>query len=350
MEEVVNLGEFEPLARKKLDPATYDYYAGGAGDEVTLDQNRSAWRDITLRHRALVDVSRRDLSTTVLGQRVEFPALVAPTAFHKLAHPDGECATARGAAGTIMILSTLSTMPVEDVIAAARGPVWFQLYVLRDRGITRELVERAVRAGCKALVLTVDAPVLGRRERDVKRAFVLPPGITIANLAQALPKTAHDSGLAVWFASQLDQSLTWRDLEWLRSITDLPIVVKGIVRGDDAAHAVEHGASAVVVSNHGGRQLDGAPATARALPEVIEGAGGRAEVLVDGGIRRGVDVVRALALGARAVLLGRPILWALATGGEAGVARALALFAAEIDLAMALCGCPDVSAVTRDLL
>ena len=350
MEDIVNLDALEPLARGKLDPAAYDYYAGGAGDEVTLAQNRSAWRDITLRHRALVDVSTRDLSTTVLGQRIAFPALVAPTAFQKLAHPDGECATARGAAGTIMILSTLSTMLVEDVTAAARGPVWFQLYVLRDRGLTRELVERAQRAGCKALVLTVDAPLLGRRERDVKRSFALPPGITIANLAQALPRTAHDSGLAVWFASQLDPSLTWKDLEWLRSITDLPIVVKGIVRGDDAALAVEHGASAVVVSNHGGRQLDGAPATARALPEVVAGVAGRAEVLVDGGIRRGVDVVRALALGARAVLLGRPILWALAAGGEAGVARALSLFAGEIDLAMALCGCADVSAVTRDLL
>jgi 4-hydroxymandelate oxidase len=350
MEDIVNLDELEPLARKRLDPAAYDYYAGGSGDEATLGQNRSAWRDITLRHRALVDVSKRDLSTTVLGQRIPFPALIAPTAFHKLAHPDGECATARAASGTVMILSTLSTMPVEDVVRAARGPVWFQLYVLRDRGMTRELVARAASAGCKALVLTVDAPLLGRRERDVKRAFVLPPGITIANLAQALPKTGNDSGLAVWFASQLDASLTWKDLEWLRSLTDLPIVVKGIVRGDDAARAVEHGASAVVVSNHGGRQLDGAPATARALPEVVAAAAERAEVFVDGGVRRGVDVVRALALGARAVLLGRPILWALAAGGEAGVTRALSLFAAEIDLAMALCGCPDVSTITRDLL
>jgi 4-hydroxymandelate oxidase len=352
MDEIVNLDELEPLARTRLDSAAYDYYAGGSGDEVTLRANRAAWADITLRHRALVDVSRRDTSTTVLGQRVAFPALVAPTAFQRLACADGECATARAAAaaGTVMILSSLSNVPVEEVVAAAKDAIWFQLYVMKDRGITRELVGRVTRAGCKALVLTVDAPLLGRRERDVRRAFALPPGLTIANIAQSLPTGVKDSGLALWFASQLDASLTWKDVEWLRSITDLPMVVKGIVRGDDAARAVACGAAGVVVSNHGGRQLDGAPATARVLPEIVDSVAGRAEVFVDGGVRRGVDVVRALAMGARAVLLGRPMLWALAAGGQAGVSRALELFRAEIDLAMALCGCPDVSAITPDLL
>jgi 4-hydroxymandelate oxidase len=353
---ILNLFDFEALAQERLTRSVYDYYSSGANDELTLRANRAAWERLTLRYRVLVDVSRRDASTTVLGQRVSMPVLVAPTAFQRLAHTDGELASVRaaGSAGTVFILSTLSTTPLEEVLAAATGPVWFQLYVHRDRGITRELCGRARAAGCRALVLTVDAPLLGRRERDVRNGFALPPGLSIASLAPGrggeVAPAAGESALFAYCASLLDASMTWKDLEWLRSITDLPILVKGIVRGDDAVRAVERGVAGVVVSNHGGRQLDGSPATAAVLPEIVRAVAGRAEVLVDGGIRRGTDVIKALALGVRAVLVGRPILWALAAGGQAGVSRALSLLAAELDLALALCGCPTVADLDADLV
>jgi isopentenyl diphosphate isomerase/L-lactate dehydrogenase-like FMN-dependent dehydrogenase len=343
----LNLAEFEETARERLGPFAYAYYAGGANDEVTLRANRTAFERVALHYRVLVDVSERDLSTTVLGQKVATPVLIAPTAFQMLAHPEGERATARaaGAAGCAMILSTLSSTPMEDVVAASAAPVWFQLYVTRDRGIARELVGRAVTAGCKAIVLTVDAPLLGRRERDLR----VPPADT-PPLACAHVRAPPGAALAPWFAAQLDSTLTWRDVEWLRSLSDLPLLVKGIVRADDANRAVDHGAAGIVVSNHGGRQLDGSPPTLEVLPAIADAVNGRAEVLIDGGIRRGTDVVKALALGARAVLVGRPILWALATDGERGVGRALALLREELDLAMALCGCPRVETITRELV
>lgn len=353
--EPVNVFEFEQLARDKLPGSAYDYYASGANDEVTLRENRVAYERIRLRYRVLVDVSRRDLATKVLGRPVSMPILVAPTAFHKMAHPDGEPATARAArrAETLMVLSTLSNTSVEEVAALA-GPLWFQLYVYRDRAATRDLVQRVEAAGCTALVLTVDAPMLGRRERDVRNQFRLPAGLSIDNLAAAgkadLPSDVADSGLAAYFATLLDPSLTWADLEWLRGLTRLPILVKGIVRGDDAAQAIDQGAAGVIVSNHGGRQLDTAPATIDVLSEVVDAAGGRAEVYLDGGIRRGTDVLKALALGARAVLVGRPILWGLATAGEEGVVRVLELLRGELDLAMALAGAPTLSDITPDLL
>jgi 4-hydroxymandelate oxidase len=284
------------------------------------------------------------------------PVLIAPTAFHRMAHPDGERATARaaGQAGTIMTLSTLSNTPLEEVAAVATAPQWFQLYVYRDRAATEALVRRVEVAGFRALVLTVDAPLLGRRERDVRNRFRLPPGLTIASLDFAgkedLPHPTADSGLAAYFASLLDPSLTWRDVDWLRTITALPIVIKGIVHPNDARLAVEHGARGVIVSNHGGRQLDTAPATIEVLPEIADAVSGEIEVLLDGGVRRGIDVVKALALGARAVLIGRPILWGLAVDGEAGVARVLELLRDELDLAMALAGTPTVADVGRDLV
>jgi 4-hydroxymandelate oxidase len=284
------------------------------------------------------------------------PILVAPTAFHKLAHEDGELASVRAAgdAGTTFILSTLSNTAIESVIAAASSPVWFQLYVYKDRGATEALVRRVEAAGARALVLTVDAPYLGRRERDVKNRFALPADLGIENLHAAgyarLPAASGDSGLAAYVADLLDPSLTWSAIEWLRSLTQLPILVKGIVRADDAARAVEHGAAGVVVSNHGGRQLDASPATISVLPRVVDAVAGRGEVYVDGGIRRGADVIKALALGARAVLVGRPVLWGLAAGGREGVATALGILRRELDLAMALCGCPDVASITRDLI
>jgi len=256
-----------------------------------------------------------------------------------------------------MILSTLSTRPVEAVVAAASGPVWFQLYVYRDRGATEALVRRAEAAGCRALVLTVDAPLLGRRERDVRNRFRLPPGLSVANMLPEgygdLPPVDADSGLAAYVAALLDPSLSWKDVAWLRSITELPVVVKGIVRPDDALRAAEVGAAGIVVSNHGGRQLDTAPATLDVLPEIADAlaAHGHAiELLLDGGVRRGTDVLKALALGARAVLLGRAILWGLAADGEAGAAYVLRLLRDELDLAMALAGAPNVAAITRDLI
>jgi len=291
----------------------------------------------------------------VLGTRVDFPVLVAPTAFQRLACDEGEMATARAAAasGTVMILSTASTCTIEDV-GAVGGNLWFQLYVYADRGMTKALVERAEASGMRAIVLTVDAPMLGRRERDLRNRFHLPDGVRLANVPSSgsvpMPTGHGESGLANHFASGIDAALTWKDVDWLRSITKLPVLIKGIVRGDDAVRAVDHGAAGVIVSNHGGRQLDTAIASVRALPEVAEAVAGRAEVLLDGGVRRGTDVIKALALGARAVLLGRPVVWGLAAAGESGARRVLELLRAEVDLAMALCGCPSVGDISRDLV
>ena len=356
MKEIINLAELEGLARARLSQMAWDYYASGADDERCVVRNCEAFSRLALHYRVLVDVATRDLSTTVLGQRIAMPIAVAPTAFHRLAHRDGELASVRGAgeAGTLFILSTLSNTAVEEVVAAASGPVWFQLYVYKDRAATEALVRRVEAAGCRALVLTVDAPLLGRRERDVRNRFALPAGLGIENLHAhgyaRLPPASGDSGLAAYVADLLDPSLTWDAIAWLRSITKLPLLVKGIVRADDAKRAVEHGAAGVVVSNHGGRQLDASPATIEVLPRIADAVAGRAEILLDGGVRRGTDVVKALALGARCVLVGRPILWGLAAAGQPGVVAALATLRRELDLAFALCGCPDVASVTRDLV
>ena len=352
----VNLHDYERLAAAALPPMAWDYYRSGACDELTLARNERAFDALRLYYRVLVDVSRRSTACSVLGRALALPVLIAPTAFHRLAHPDGELATARAAAeaGTVLVLSTLSNTRVEDVVAATSAEVWFQLYVYRDRGATRALVERVRAAGCKALVLTVDAPLLGRRERDVRNGFALPPGLAIANMhgAGAREVRAEDggSGLAAYFAQLLDPSLTFADLEWLVELAQMPVLVKGVVRADDAERALQHGASGVIVSNHGGRQLDSSPATIEALPAIAERIAGRAPVLLDGGVRRGTDVIKALALGAQAVLLGRPILWGLAVGGQRGVRDVLELLQREIDLALALCGCAEVAHVTRDLI
>jgi 4-hydroxymandelate oxidase len=351
--EPVNVMDFERIARERLPPLAWDYYASGANDEITLRENRSAFDRLELHYKILVDVSQRSMRTSVLGHDVSMPLLLAPTAFHRLAHPDGELATVRaaGAAGTIMILSTLSNTRIEDVVAAASGPVWFQLYVYRDRRVTQGLVERVEAAGCKALVLTVDAPLLGRRERDVRNRFHLPDGLVLENMLpvglEDLPPGAEDSGLAAYFAALLDPALTWTDVAWLRSITRLPLVIKGLVRPDDALRAVDCGANAVMVSNHGGRQLDTSPATIDVLPAIADAVGTRAEILLDGGVRRGTDVIKAVALGARAVAIGRPVLWGLAAGGEVGLGRVLGLLRDEIDLGMALCGCTSAAEIAR---
>ena len=354
--DVLNLRELEAMARARMGKIAWDYYASGADDEACVSRNIEAFARLQLHYRVLVDVAQRDLATTVLGERIALPILVAPTAFHRLAHDAGELATVRGTgdAGTVFVLSTLSNTPVEEVVAEATGPVWFQLYMYRDRAATEALVHRVEAAGCRALVLTVDAPLLGRRERDVQNRFALPPELEIANLHAAgyarLPDARRDSGLAAYVAELLDPGLTWSVLPWLRTITSLPIVVKGIVRADDAARAAHEGAAAIVVSNHGGRQLDASPATIDVVARCAEAVAGRAEVLLDGGVRRGADVIKAIALGARAVLIGRPVLWGLAAGGREGVAAALGVLRRELDLAMALCGCPDVASITRDLV
>lgn len=352
----LNLLEYEARAEARLEPGAFDYYVSGADDELTLRDNREAYARLRLAYRVLVDVSRCDPATTVLGSRVAMPVLVAPTAFHRMACEEGECATVRaaGAAGTIMILSSLSNTAVEDVVAAATGPVWFQLYVYKDRKATEGLVRRAEAAGCEAIVLTVDAPRLGRRERDVRNGFHLPTGLSVENLLPhgygAVERPERESGLAAYFASLIDPSLAWADIAWLRGLTRLPILLKGIVRADDAVRAVEVGAAAVVVSNHGGRQLDGSIATIDALPGIVSAVGGRIEVLMDGGIRRGTDVIKALALGAKAVCVGRPVLWGLAVGGQAGVEHVLGVLREELERALALCGMPSVGAIEGDLV
>jgi len=341
------VAELARAARRALPRAAWDYFRAGADGEVTLAANRRAFARWPLYPRVLVDVARCDPGLELLGARLAFPILIAPMAYQKLAHPDGELATARAAAGlgTVMVVSTLATVALEEVAAAAPGPRWFQLYVHRDRGLTRELVARARAAGYGALVLTVDAPVLGRRLADVRNGFALPPGLAMANLAGSGTEGDHFGD-----AARHDPSLNWRDLDWLRGIAGVPLLVKGIVRADDAARAVAAGVAGVIVSNHGGRQLDGTVAALDALPGVVAAVGGSVPVLVDGGVRWGTDVLKALALGAAAVLVGRPVLWGLAVDGEAGVARVLTLLRDELVRAMALAGCPELAAVTRDLV
>ena len=354
-DDFVNLWELEAAARGRFADGTFDYYAGGANDEITLRENIRAYERITLRYRVLVGVETRDTSTTILGVRYPIPILVAPMAFQRLAHPDGELATARaaGEVGAGMVLSSFTTTPVEDVRAATTGPLWLQLYVYREREVTRALVQRAEGAGCSAIVLTADTPVIGRRERDVRNRFGLPSELTIAHGLMGVeegPLGSDDAPLHAYLTRAIDPSLSWADIAWLRSLTELPILVKGIVRGDDARRAVEHGAAGIVVSNHGGRQLDTAPPTISVLREVVEAVEGRAEVLIDGGVRRGTSILKAIALGARGVLIGRPVLWGLALGGEHGVRRVLEMLAAELDLAMALCGAPTIADITGDLI
>lgn len=352
----VNLFELEKLAQQKLSQSAFDYYVSGANDEITLRDNHAAYERIRLAPRMLVDVSKRDLSVTVLGQKISMPILIAPTAFQRMAHPDGELATARaaGRAGTIMTLSTLANSSIEDVAAAASGPLWFQLYVYKDRKITASLVQRAEAAGFKAIVFTVDSPLLGRRERDVKNRFHLPSNLSVANLIAAglyeLPSDIPDSGLAAYIASLYDTALTWKDVDWLRGITKLPILLKGILRADDARLALEHGVAGIIVSNHGGRQLDTVPATIDALPAIMDAVQDKMPVLIDGGVRRGTDILKAIAFGARAVLLGRPILWGLTLDGEEGVGLVLELIRQELDLGMALAGCPTIGDISRDII
>jgi isopentenyl diphosphate isomerase/L-lactate dehydrogenase-like FMN-dependent dehydrogenase len=345
----VNVGDYERLAAEQLDAGALSYFSGGAGDEQTLRENLEAYRRWHLRPRVLCDVTSTTTATTVLGTEISMPLLVAPVAFQRVANPDGEAGTARAAAstGTIMCLSTIATTTPADVAAAApEGKHWFQLYVFKDWGVTKGLIDQAVEAGFSALVLTVDTPYLGRREGPLRTEFEIPHEIRVPAV-DAARGGLEPFSLPEHF-SLFSPAVSWRDLERLRSLSRLPVVLKGILTAEDAALACEHGADAIIVSNHGGRQLDGVSGTLDALPEVAETVDGRIEVLLDGGIRRGVDVVKALALGARACLAGRAVLWGLTVGGEAGARRVLELLRNEISLALSLLGCTSPDEVRRE--
>jgi isopentenyl diphosphate isomerase/L-lactate dehydrogenase-like FMN-dependent dehydrogenase len=337
----VNLFDYEKLAQARLAPHLWDFFQGGSDDEVTLRACRAAFERIRLRPRVLVDVSSIDTRTTVLGTPVSLPVLIAPTAAHCVAHPDGECATALGAgrAGTLMIASTVATRTLEEIAQAASGPLWFQLYIYPTFEVAEWLVRRAEAAGYRAIVLTVDLPKLGNRERDRRNGVTIPPPpYQEANLA------------GVEKEGQQWVPLTWDAIAWLRSVTTLPILLKGILTAEDARLAVEHGVAGIIVSNHGGRQLDTSIPSIEALPEIAEAVEGRCEIYLDGGIRRGTDILKALALGARAVLIGRPALWGLAVNGANGVYDVLELLRRELELSMALAGRPTLASIDRSLV
>lgn len=335
--EAINVFDYERLAQQHVAPDAWDYYQSGSDDEVTLRANRTAFERIQLRPRVFVDVSEIDLRTTALGTPVNMPVFVSPSAFHGLAHPDGECGTARGAgnAGSLMVVSTSSTFSLEEIAAAASGPLWFQLYI-HERESAERLAQRAHAVGYRALVVTADSPAWGHKERAIRGGFQ-------ANLQVK-------GNFPGQHPSDIDRSLTWDSLTWLRSVSPLPIVVKGLLTAEDAALAVQAGVDAIIVSNHGGRQLDGAIPTIAALPEVISAVDGRCEVYLDGGIRRGTDALKALALGARAVLVGRPALWGLAVNGADGVASVLGVMRAELERAMMLSGRSSLATLDQSLL
>jgi isopentenyl diphosphate isomerase/L-lactate dehydrogenase-like FMN-dependent dehydrogenase len=329
----VTLDDFEPEARAVLAPDVYDYFAGGAGEEWTMAENRRAFDRWVLRPRVLRGAAMPDPSVTVLGASLSFPVLVAPWAFQGLAHADGEVGTARAAAaeGSLMVVSSTAEAQLSEIAAASAGPKWWQLYVFTDRGRTRDMLQRAAANGYSAVMWTVDTPVLGVRHRDTRSGFELPVGV-------------HGDLV-------IDPSLTWDDLAWIREASGgLPVLVKGVLTAEDAREAVAQGVDGVVVSNHGGRQLDGSPATLDALPEVVAAVRGAVPVLVDGGVRRGSDVVKALALGASAVMIGRPAVWALAAGGSDGVALALRMLRNEVGNAMSIAGCRTVADIDGGLV
>lgn len=342
--EPINLYDYEKIAQERLAPSYWDFFHGGSDDEVLLRESRAAYERIKLRPRVLVDVSDIDTRATVLGTPVEMPILVAPTASHCVAHPDGECATVQGAgrAGSLMVASTVATRTIEEIAQAAGNtstPLWFQLYVYPTLDIAAQLVRRAEAAGYRAIVLTVDLPRLGNRERSRRDNAIIPP-----------EPFQEANFVGVEKEGQPWVPLTWDTVGWLRSITSLPILLKGILTAEDALLAVEHGVDGVIVSNHGGRQVDTAIPSIEALPEVVEAVGGRCEVYMDSGIRRGSDIVKALALGARAVLIGRPALWGLAANGADGVYDVLRLLRHELELTMALCGRPTLESIDRSLV
>ena len=373
---IVNIEDLRKIARRRLPRALFDYVDGGAEDEYTLRANRLDFQRYTFSPRVLVDVSDRDQSTTVLGERLATPLILAPTGFTGVLAPRGEILAARAAAkkGAVFTLSTMSICSLEEVARAALGPLWFQLYVWRDREVTRSLVERARAAGYRALVLTVDVPVLGMRERDVRNGLTIPPRVTVRNVVDTAQRVAwirsmlgnrritfgnfvgtpgveHDPvALATFTTKQFSPAITWDDITWFRSIWSGPLAIKGIMSAEDARLAIEHGVEAIVVSNHGGRQCDYLPSAVEVLPEIVDAVGDRAEVILDGGVRRGSDVVKAIALGARACMIGRAFNYGVAAGGQAGVEQALDILMTEIDRTLALIGRPKLTDLDRSAL
>lgn len=338
----ITVADYERLARERVDAGAWDYQSGGSGDERSLADNLAAWDRLRLRPRVLVDVASRDLSTEAFGGALEHPIIVAPTAAHRLSHPDAERASARGAAaaGALLTLSTISSVPMEEVAAASGGPRWFQLYAPSDRDACRALVERAAASGYSAVAVTVDLPLPGNRERDRRNEFEVDLGVHLPPDQPVDP----DTGIV------LLPTMDWEELAWLRSICHIPLLAKGVLRADDALRAVDAGCDGIWVSNHGGRQLDTSLAAIDALPEIASVVGDRALLVVDGGVRRGIDVLKGLALGADLVAVGRPVVWGLAVDGADGVQRVLEILRDELSLAMALAGCRTLSEVTPDLV
>jgi L-lactate dehydrogenase (cytochrome) len=372
--KIANIADLRQLAWHRLPRVLFDYIDGGAQDEVTMRANQTDFNRFTLVQRVLRDVSVRDQSVTVMGQKYALPLILSPTGMTGLFWPNGALEAARAAseAGAGFCLSSMSTSTVEDIKQVAKAPGWFQLYVMRDRGVSRELIERAKAAGCSALVLTVDLALQGQRDRDVHNGLTIPPTLRISNLLnfatrpgwvwryltgpKVLPASLVKPGqntlftIAGYVNSQFDQSVTWKDIDWARSLWDGPLAIKGILDPEDARLAVDHGVDAVIVSNHGGRQLDGVRSAISALPYVVDAVAGRADVLVDGGIRRGTDVLKAVALGAKACMIGRPYMYGLAAKGRPGVTQVLELLRNEIDLALALTGNTRLSSLDRSAL
>ena len=374
--DAINIEDLRNLARKRLPKTIFEFIDGGSQDEITLRANRADFERYAYRTRTLTDITTRDISTSILGKKSSAPLVLAPTGLAGLLSRRGELSASRAAAraGVPYCLSTMATTTIEDIAKASDVTRWFQLYVLRDRGLTKAFIDRAKATGCTALVLTVDTKMQGPRERDMRNGFTVPPKFTLGTMLDfALhfrwlmdvglgPKiafrnfegTAAQATDAVtitqFIANQYDLSVNYKDLEWFKTTWGGPLAVKGILTGEDARRACDHGADAIIVSNHGGRQLDGAISAITALPEVVAAVGNRSEVILDGGVRRGSDVIKALCLGAHSCMIGRAWLYGLAAGGEAGVARSLDILIKEIDLAMALLGRTSLSELNRDIL
>jgi 4-hydroxymandelate oxidase len=350
---IVALADYEQAAIQRIDAKAWAYIAGGSADELTLRANRDAFDRLRLQSRALCDMQGANTRLTLLGQALDYPILLAPVAFQKLVHPDGELAAAFGAAaiGATMVVSTQASQPLERIAEVAKAPLWFQLYVQHDRGFTEALIRRAEAAGYRALVVTVDAPV-SLRNREQRAGYRLPPGIEAVNLRGLRPPPPNRAGPAESevFRGLLDGAATWKDIAWLRSVTRLPVLLKGIMAPTDAVRAVKEGVAGIIVSNHGGRGLDTVPASIEALPRIADAVAGRLPLLLDGGIRRGTDVLKALALGAKAVLIGRPYVHGLAVGGPVGVIHVLKILRTELEIAMALTGRASLDAIDRSVL
>ncbi|ODN43703.1 alpha-hydroxy acid oxidase [Piscirickettsia litoralis] len=348
MENLTNLIDFEKKAREILELGVYDYFAGGADDEATLASNQSAFKQIKLKPRVLVDVSKRSTKTRFLGHELSAPVVIAPTAFQGMTHADAELGIAKAAGefGTIMSLSTMSNCALEDVKQATSAPLWFQLYVCKNRQVTQAAIERAEQAGYEAIVVTVDAPVFGRRERDIKNNFKIPDHFSMPNLVDSTYESMINAGnLAEYTNNAFENKLNWSDIQWVKECSRLPVFIKGIMHEEDAKIALDYGVDGIICSNHGGRQLDTSAATIELLPAITNVIQGKIPVLVDGGVRRGTDIFKAIALGADAVLVGRPVVWGLAIGGANGVYQVLNHLKDEFDNAMALAGFNSVDEI-----